>query len=59
MTIIKHGSPKERLRFACPDCGCEWKARVGETEKSLLGYQMRCPDCRVKVFIDEVINDSP
>ena len=33
MTIIKHGNPKERLRFVCPECGCEWRARVGETEK--------------------------
>ena len=45
MTIIKHGNPKERLRFVCPDCGCEWKARVGESKYTILGYQMICPDC--------------
>lgn len=45
MTIIKHGNPKERLRFVCPDCGCEWKARVGESKYTFLGYQMICPDC--------------
>lgn len=45
MTIIKHGTPKERLRFVCPDCGCEWKARVGESKYTILGYQMICPDC--------------
>lgn len=54
MTIIKHGSPKERLHFDCPECGCEWKARVGETEKNLLGYQMDCPDCGVRIFLEEV-----
>lgn len=45
MTIIKHGKPQERLRFTCPDCGCEWKARVGESKYTFLGYQMICPDC--------------
>lgn len=46
MTIIKHGKPKERLRFICHDCGCEWKARVGETDQNMiLGYRMKCPDC--------------
>lgn len=45
MKIIKHGNPKERLRFVCPDCGCEWKARVGESKYTFLGYQMICPDC--------------
>lgn len=46
MTIIKHGNPKERLHFGCPDCGCEWKARVGEAkDDDLVKYQMKCPDC--------------
>lgn len=47
MTIIKHGNPKERLHFGCPECGCEWKARVGETEQNalLLSLRMKCPDC--------------
>ncbi len=45
MTIIKHGKPKERLRFVCPDCGCEWKARVGESNYTIIGYKMICPDC--------------
>lgn len=58
MTIIKHGNPKERLHFGCPECGCEWRARVGETEKNLLGYQMRCPDCGIKIFLKEVNDDS-
>jgi len=50
MTIIKHGNPKERIYFICPECGCEWRARVAEADQLIVGGMllyccMDCPDC--------------
>ena len=49
MTIIKHS--RERVRFVCGNCGCEWKAQERETEivyhieKAKNLYFMDCPKC--------------
>ena len=53
MTITKNGNPQERLHFVCPDCGCEWKARIGEAKNYLIGYQMECPACGYKTNSSE------